>query len=463
MPLEAFVHGALCVSYSGQCYLSQHLSGRSANRGACAQYCRLPYTLQDANGAVIRENQHLLSLKDLNLSDRLEELLDAGVSSLKIEGRLKDISYVKNVTAHYRQQLDAVLARRADSYTRSSYGKCSYTFTPDVNESFNRGFTHFYLDGRTSQTVISPLTPKSMGRLVGRVKRIDAKSIETSRNFELNNGDGLVFFNTKGELEGFRVNRVEGSKIYPASMPQLMVGTELYRNYNHAFESALAKPTAERRIALALSLYETPTGYTLSATDEANLTTEVHIDVSIEDAKTLQQENQKRQLSKLGGTPFIADTITLRLGGERFIPSSTLAELRRRMVEQLHALRLASHQREERREALPDNPYPTPTLTYLGNVMNSKAHSFYAQHGVAADIAPAFELQSPQQAVPLMFSKHCVRYHIGCCPKQKKGEMKWQEPLYLTYKETRLRLAFDCAKCEMLVYHETTQEKSKVK
>ena len=259
VPLEVFVHGALCVSYSGQCYLSAALSGRSANRGECAQYCRLPYTMVDSTGKEIVSEKHLLSLKDMNRSEHLEALLDAGVSSLKIEGRLKDITYVKNVTAFYRKKLDEIFTRRKE-YIRSSLGKSVFTFEPVVEKSFNRGFTSFFLKGRTSNITAFD-TPKSLGELVGSVKEIKGNSFTISGLKQLNNGDGLVFFNKQGVLEGFRVNRVDANRVYPLEMPSILPKTPLYRNFDHAFEKLLAKPSAERKLGVQIQFLDNAFGF----------------------------------------------------------------------------------------------------------------------------------------------------------------------------------------------------------
>ena len=296
VPLEVFVHGALCVSYSGQCYLSEALSGRSANRGACAQYCRLPYTLVDADGTKIAGPKHLLSLKDMNRSDRLEALLDAGVSSLKIEGRLKDVTYVKNVTAYYRRCLDAILSRRPE-YVRSSFGRSVYTFEPNPEKSFNRGFTPFFLDGRRADVTAFD-TPKSLGEPVGRVKALKGKSAFTVAGTKvLHNGDGLAFFNRRGELEGLRVNRVEAGCVYPLRMPPLAVGMPIYRNYDQEFEKLLAKPSAERKMVVRITFAENPFGFTLTLEDETGARVMLAEPFEKEPAQRPQEENIRYQLA----------------------------------------------------------------------------------------------------------------------------------------------------------------------
>lgn len=448
--LEVFVHGALCVSYSGQCYLSAALSGRSANRGECAQYCRLPYTMVDATGTEIVTHKHLLSLKDMNRSDQLEALLDAGVSSLKIEGRLKDAGYVKNITAYYRKKLDAVLSRRPE-YRRASAGRSTYTFEPVAEKSFNRGFTPFLLEGRTAD-ITAFNTPKSLGEPVGMVKEIKGNSFTVAGLKQLSNGDGLVFFNRKGELEGFRVNRVEANRVFPLDMPQLAPKTPLYRNFDQAFDKLLAKPSAERKLSVEIEFLDNPFGFTLCMEDETGARIMLTEPFAKELARREQQDNIRTQLSKLGNTPFEASKVVVGLSENWFVPSSLLADMRRRGVEKLLEARRARYPRETVKRVQPSVsiPFPERQLTYLGNVANGKARSFYQDHGVE-QIDPAFEL-SPRKDVPLMFTKHCLRYSMGWCPTYQKDKSPYKEPYYLLYKDTRLRLQFDCKHCQMLVF-----------
>lgn len=450
VPLEVFVHGALCVSYSGQCYLSAALSGRSANRGECAQYCRLPYTMVDATGTEIVTHKHLLSLKDMNRSDQLEALLDAGVSSLKIEGRLKDVGYVKNITAYYRKKLDAVLSRRPE-YRRASAGRSTYTFEPVAEKSFNRGFTPFLLEGRTAD-ITAFNTPKSLGEPVGMVKEIKGNSFTVAGLKQLNNGDGLVFFNRKGELEGFRVNRVEANRVFPLDMPQLAPKTPLYRNFDQAFDKLLAKPSAERKLSVEIEFLDNPFGFTLCMEDETGARIMLTEPFAKELARREQQDNIRTQLSKLGNTPFEASKVVVGLSENWFVPSSLLADMRCRGVEKLLEARRARYPRETVKRVQPSVsiPFPERQLTYLGNVANGKARSFYQDHGVE-QIDPAFEL-SPRKDVPLMFTKHCLRYSMGWCPTYQKDKSPYKEPYYLLYKDTRLRLQFDCKHCQMLVF-----------
>lgn len=452
VPLEVFVHGALCVSYSGQCYLSAALSGRSANRGECAQYCRLPYTLVDAEGKVIAKDKHLLSLKDMNRSEQLEALLDAGASSLKIEGRLKDVSYVKNVTAYYRKKLDAIMARRPE-YRRASAGSSTYTFEPVTEKSFNRGFTSFFLHERTANITAFD-TPKSLGEPIGTVKEIKGNSFTIAGLKQLNNGDGLAFFNTRGELEGFRVNRVEANQVFPLEMPALCPKMAVYRNFDQSFEKLLSKPSAERKLSVSMEFLDNLFGFTLCLTDETGARVMITEPFNKEVARRDQQENIRTQLSKSGNTPFEVADIAVRMTDNWFIPSSLLAHMRRMAVEKLQANRMTRYRREISKQVsvIEPEPYPERQLTYLGNVSNKKSEAFYKAHQVET-VAPAFELVQ-EKNVPLMFTKHCLRYSMGWCPVYQKEKSSFKEPYYLLYKDTRLRLQFDCKHCQMLVFSE---------
>lgn len=449
VPLEVFVHGALCVSYSGQCYLSQSLSGRSANRGECAQYCRLPYTLQDASGKTLASDKHLLSLKDMNRSDYLEDLLDAGVSSLKIEGRLKDLSYVKNVTAYYRKKLDDILLRRPE-YIPASSGSCRFRFLPNVDKAFNRRFTDYFLKGR-SKEITSFDTPKFIGEPIGKVKNIGKNYLEIKGRAQLSNGDGIAFFNTQSRFQGFRVNRVEGERIYPAEMPDVTPNTLLYRNYDHQLEKDLSQKTAERKLSLNLVLNETLTGFNLFGEDEDGISATVHTDWAKEQAQKDQTEQIKAQLSKLGNTIYEAGKVRIDFQQAWFLPASLLSNLRRDLVEALLLQRKESYPMAVRRQVKEQRTYPQKELSYLGNVSNTLAKEAYRQHGVEK-IGDAYEI-SAQAHVPLMFTKHCLKYSLGYCPKEPGNlHALIKEPLYLLSQQGRLELEFDCKACEMRVY-----------
>ena len=447
--LEVFVHGALCVSYSGQCYASQHCFGRSANRGACAQFCRLPFDLVDAEGNTILKEKHLLSLKDMNRSDYLEEMLDAGVTSLKIEGRLKDESYVKNITAYYRSKLDNLFARRKE-YARASAGNTFPQFTPSPEKSFSRGFTDYMLKN-SKDNMASFDTPKSMGEYMGRVKFV-------SRNFftvigkDFNNGDGACFIADNGKLCGFRINKVEGNRIFPQTMPRIESGCELYRNYDCAFERELSRPDVARRIAITLTFAESNNGFTLSATDSNGMECCIEQPFNKEQARSPQKENIMTQLKKWGNTPFEVDNITVEFSENWFVPSSLLSEMRRLLCEKLTEAYRTSNRPVDMPLQEKDVEYTTTVLDYKGNVCNKHAQAFYASHGVK-DIAPAFELQSVDGAT-VMFCKHCIKFAMGWC--SKNGERTpYAEPFYLVSSDgRRFRLKFDCKQCQMHVVAE---------
>lgn len=454
VPLEAFVHGALCVSYSGRCYASQHCFGRSANRGCCAQFCRLAFDLVDAQGRVWAADKHLLSLRDMNRTNSLEEMMDAGVRSFKIEGRLKDVAYVKNVTAWYRRELDKVLARRADDFHRASYGRSKLTFTPDAARSFNRGFTDYFLHGRTANPVHFFESPKAVGPVVGHVGRCRRQSFTfvPARNLTapLVAGDGLCFVGTDGKLQGFRVNKVEGSEVFPNRMPRLPLGGELHRSLDYAFDQTLAKPTAGRTLSVRITLREIPSGYALDVADESGCYVSLSFVSAHETAHTPQREAIVRQLTKLGDTCFVAESVEVNTDGERFIPASVLAKWRRKAVDTLlrdHRMRYerefgAQSDDERLRRLLPEH------LDYTANVSNRLAAQFYRVHGVK-QIADAFELHEPEGAAVIMTCKHCIRHALGIC---KKTSGTVSDPLYLRLPDGRtFPLRFDCARCEMQV------------
>ncbi len=450
--LEVFIHGALCVSYSGQCYVSEACFGRSANRGECAQFCRLQFDMTDADGKVIEKGKHLLSLKDMNQSDNLEELLDAGASSLKIEGRLKDVSYVKNVTAYYRQKLDALFKRRKE-YVRASSGSVKLAFRPQLDKSFSRGFTDYFAHGR-NPGIFSFNTPKSLGEEVGTVKEIRGNYLTVAGVKAFSNGDGLCYLDAQGRLQGFRVNRVENNKLFPQEMPRIKPKTVLYRNFDQEFDRIMQKKSAERKLTVDVSLAENNFGFTLTICDEDGNSVSMALSKNKELARTPQHDNLINQLGKLGNTPFVPRNIEVDLSENWFIPSSELAELRRATVEKLLSLRRINYHRELWRMPETEHPYPQKELTYLGNVMNKEAAAFYQKHGVER-IAPAFEVEHPEGAA-LMFCKHCLRYSMGWCPVHHKVKSPYREPYYLVSGDgKKFRLQFDCKNCQMKVYSES--------
>ena len=453
-PLEVFVHGALCVCYSGQCYLSQAISGRSANKGACAQYCRLPYTLVDADGEEVMKKKHFLSMKDLNLSENLEELLNAGVSSLKIEGRLKDMSYVKNVVAFYRQKLDTIL-KKYPQYIRSSSGTSTYTFEPNPKKSFNRGFTKYFLHERTNN-MWSIDSPKSIGEPIGKITEITTKYIKVNSTVKLHNGDGLCYFNNKKELEGIHVNRVEGELIFPAAIPDVKKGTYVYRNYDHEFEKLLLKKSAERKIDATIELTDIPFGFSLEITDEDDNYAILNFEVEKQVAQKDQTDNIKNNLSKTGSTIFSIKEVSINCSESWFIPASVISEWRRLLTDKLLSVRRIRYQQDIIPHKQTSHAFPVKDITYLGNVMNNKGKEFYVQH-LSIVSQPAFEKQG-QKDVPLMFTRHCIKESLGWCPKEDKGKHPYKEPFFLTYNNTKLRLLFDCKNCEMKVYSDSGLE-----
>ena len=448
-PLEVFVHGALCVSYSGQCYVSQHCFGRSANRGECAQFCRLAFDMVDADGKMMVQNKHLLSLKDLNQSEELEKLLDAGASSFKIEGRLKDVAYVKNVTAFYRQKLDAIFKRRKE-FIRASSGSVKLAFKPQLDKSFTRGFTNYFLFER-NKDIFSFDTPKSLGEEMGYVKEIRGNYIIVAGVKPFNNGDGICYLDERGKLKGLRINRVENNKLFPAGeMPRIKPRTVLYRNSDQEFEKLMARKSAERKLGVSIALTENNFGFTLTLTDEDDVQVSIALEREKELARTPQTENIKNQLAKLGNTPFEAERIDVDLKDNWFLPSSVLAEARRDAVEKLLSARRMNYRQETFTLPKTDHAFPQSELTYLGNVMNEGAVSFYQHHGVTR-IAPAFEKRPAPDAV-LMFCKHCLRYSMGWCPVCHKQKSPFKEPYYLVSGDgKRFRLEFDCKRCQMKV------------
>ena len=456
VPLEAFVHGALCVSYSGQCYASQACFGRSANRGECAQFCRLPFDLVDADGRIIEHNRHLLSLKDMNRSAHLEAMMDAGIRSFKIEGRLKDVSYVKNVTAYYRQAIDAILDRRTE-YKRASQGVSTYTFTPQLDKSFNRGFTDYFLTGRRSE-VYSFATPKAVGEPVGHVKTLGRGYIAVSSATTFHNGDGLCFIDEQGQLQGFRVNRVEGTHLYPKEMPRgLHPRMPLFRNYDMEFERLLSRPSAERRVPINICLRDISFGFSLTFSDDAGHSATVNFTRDKELARSEQRAGIEAQLSKLGGTHFVAKAVTIDFTDNWFIPSSVLADMRRTAVEAL--MRTIKVKTENAKLNMVGKEVKTdnvacqtihPQLTYLANVANHRAADFYRAHG-AEKVAHAYEL-SAQRGATLMFCRHCLRYAMGWCPHHQGKPSPYREPYTLVSADgKRFALAFDCKQCVMTI------------
>ena len=501
--LEVFVHGALCVSYSGVCYASEKCFGRSANRGECAQFCRMKFNLIDSDEKEIEHERHLLSLKDLCQIDHLQELADAGASSFKIEGRLKDVNYVKNVVAAYSRKLDEVVAANPDKYCRASFGRAIHTFQPNLKKTFNRGFTNYFLNGRQPD-IASFDTPKAMGEYVGKVKEIRGNvsfNVATVASFA--NGDGLCFINDEKELEGFRVNRVEGNRLYPLRMPEhLRPGMALYRNNDQAFENVLSKKTASRKIPLhirvtpqysesgALRQVLIEIGASVHVPQLLTMTTEGFVEnhlaykideysydfeAPLELARRPQGDNIRQQLSKMGNTVFECDEVVLAGDLENyFIPNSVLSEIRRDLIETategiqnivdrslvkgvVEEIFSAPYQLNQagEHELNPEEFVWQPAYgkwPYLYNIANRSAEHFYKTHGMK-HIEPAFEVEQPKGESLIMQCRHCIRYSLGYCVKRGGKKPQWKEPLFLELGDgRRFRLEFNCAECQMNVY-----------
>ena len=442
--LEVFVHGALCVSYSGQCYASQYCFQRSANRGECAQFCRMQFDLLDADGRVIEHDRHLLSLKDMCQIDNLEALAEAGATSFKIEGRLKDVAYVKNVTAAYSERLNQIIRRHPDLYRRASRGHCRYSFTPNLQKTFNRGYTDYFARGRRPD-IASFDTPKAMGEFVGTVKEIRRDSFTVAGTATFANGDGLCFLNRDRQLEGFRVNRVELNRLYPQRMPDgLRPGLRLYRNNDQEFDRLLSKPSAERKIPITLSLRPTADGFRLSSGD-------VFVDLCIphQTAEKPQRDNIIRQLTKLGNTPYECSDVDLPADFNYFIPSSQLAELRRQLVDKMAHRSYESYRSYRSHESYKSYKSHSSHSPHLLNIANREAARFYG-----VDAPSAYELRPTPDAV-LMQCRYCIRYTLGYCPTSNLSPLTShiKYPLYLRLADgRRFRLEFDCAHCQMNVY-----------
>ena len=459
--LEAFVHGALCVSYSGQCYASHYCFGRSANRGECSQVCRMPMTLRDADGNIIEQDKHLLSLRDMAQIGNLRRLADAGVTSFKIEGRLKDVDYVKNVTAAYSEQLNALCKQYPDKYRRTSMGRCSYTFTPDIRKSFNRGFTTYFSDVNIlpddRSPMSSPLSPKSIGEYVGTVKDIRGRSLIVSSVEAFSNGDGLCFF-ADDCLIGFRVNKAEGNRLMPLSIPtELRKGMRLYRNHNQAFVTLLGKPSAQRKIDVTITLLPCDNNTSqasdkmavrLDITDEHGHRGTAGTTVEIQQPRSPQKENIRKQLLKLGDTPYQCTDIEIA-EGLPFMPSSVLSNLRREatssLMKQAETATTAPIPVRDGSEKTDRSPFRLYNSPELYNAANQEARDFYGRQGQEAD---AFELHGGKT---LMHCRYCLRHELGHCLKGKRAD-EWREPLSLSINNKQtFTLHFDCKRCEMTV------------
>ena len=511
LELESFIHGALCVSYSGICYASQYCFGRSANRGACAQFCRLAFDLVDSAGRTIEHQRHLLSLKDMSQIDNLEALIRSGACAFKIEGRLKDVDYVKNVVSAYSQRIDEIIRRYPDEFRRASLGKVRYSFTPDLKKTFNRGYTDYFFKGRQAD-IFSPDTPKALGEFVGTVKEIRRDSFNVAGTATFANGDGLCFLTSKRadgptgrqvggasnlqttapsarhpvipptHLEGFRINRVAGNRLYPFKMPRgLKPSMALYRNQDQAFDKILSGKTAERKIPIKIR-FGVKTSSTLSETHSSDTwefhgniwvkaemrsggdVAEASVPFALQVARKPQHDNIVRQLTKLGNTVYTCTDVEIEEGGGRFfLPSSVLAELRRNVVgrldEQVRGMKRMTIHRLSVHEEISDksrfssvNPSQYEKFPYLYNISNDAARRFYVQQGLGT-VRPAFEIEPSKSTPILMQCRHCIRYSLGYCVRRGGRKPVWQEPLFLVLPDKRrFRLEFDCEHCQMNIH-----------
>jgi Collagenase and related proteases len=448
--LEFFIHGALCVSYSGQCYLSQALTGRSANRGVCAQSCRMAYNLLDEKGKKLRENKHLLSLKDLNLSDHLPQLIEAGITSFKIEGRLKDETYIKNNVSYYRQLLDNFLTSNR-TFHKASSGIVELPFTPDPERSFSRGFTSYFVEHRNLMASMD--TPKSVGKRIGTVSNVDGHSFTINTQIPIANGDGICFILPNGILKGTNINKVENNRIYPNIIEDILEGMVIYKNFDRKFTLQLEN-SVERKIEATVSISETEKGIVITAIDEDRI--KVSIPISID--KMEKANNPKKtfktwteQLSKGGDSIFRIKNIDFDVTELPFMPISGINQLRRDLLSQLVDTRLTTYKRVEKKMILTSHPYPDSELGYQGNVLNSMAKQFYERHGTKV-VQQAYEVNIPTAGDLVMTTKYCLRYELGDCLQNRAPENK-QLPtsLFLENNGRKLALEFDCNHCEMKI------------
>lgn len=454
-PLEAFIHGALCVSYSGDCRASFVTTGRSANRGECAQICRLPFDLVDGSGRQLVSGRHLLSLRDLNRSSVMPELAGAGVTSFKIEGRLKDDAYVKNTVGAYSRILDRLVSESGGRYVRQSAGSVSLGFSPSLDKSFNRGFTPYFLTGRApAKGMASMASPKAIGQKIGTVTACNAKFITARLDAPLANGDGLGFFTPAGAFTGFRLNRADGNRLFPASPQTIPAGTALYRNRDKNFDDQITAAKTRRTLSVDMSLHlRLPDRVMLEMTDERGVSASVvaTLDSPLQTAVTPQAAPRRKILDKLGATVYRAGRI-VDLAGDYFIPASALASLRRDCVEALERASRMTYSYGYRLPEKPDAALPQGSvLTVHDNVANRLAREFYSDHGASA-IGSAVEIGGDNSQAPVMTTRYCLRRELGKCLREPSGK-EWKGPLTLISGPVRLRADFDCQACRMNLYH----------
>lgn len=457
--LEFFVSGALCVSFSGNCYMSIAGGERSANRGSCAQNCRLPYNLIDGNGTTLIANSHLLSIKDLDLSNQLPNLIEAGITSFKIEGRLKDLVYVKNNVSFLRKKLDAFLENN-DTYQKASSGRTFYNFEAEMDRSFNRGYSDYFVNQR-KEKIGSWESPKSQGQFIGKLIEVKPNGYVIENSEKLNNGDGLYFINNNGEADGFQINTVTNKVVIPNVLKLIEKGTLIYRNADAAFNKLVEREdSAIRKIGVKLRFTETKDGFLLAAIDEDD-----HKSISSITTNKELSKNQdsiiptiKKQLSKTGNTPFIIDELIVEFSDNWFLPIAKINELRRVVLEQLIDIRIKNYHRKEAPLTKTTHPYPVAQLDFTYNVSNKLARAFYQRHGVS-EIEKAFELQWEPGKSRVMTTKYCVKYELGKCPRFQPDTMgeKVVEPLVLKNGENEYKLKFNCSPCEMEIWEKDAE------
>ena len=446
--LECFVHGSLCVCYSGQCYLSYFLGNRSANRGACAQPCRLPYNLYDADGNLLAENKHLLSLKDMCRIDNLQDLINAGVSSFKIEGRLKDQTYVANVVGAYRMQLDNILENN-HQYKKSSLGKVYFDFVPDVEKTFNRGYTSYFLHN-TREKIAQINTPKSMGKYVGEVKKVSGNIFLVETEKQLSNGDGLCWFDEKGVLQGTNINGIEKQNWIKTSKDKCpAIGTKIYMNYDKQFFELLKREQTQRKISTNICFFSENEIFKIRLTDEDGNISIVEIGEGFQVAQNPEKcrQNIENQLKKSGGTIFEVLQVNITSSQIPFIPLALLNEKRRQLLTQHENLLIGTHKKEIRNAPAKNIEIYSTTADYTWNISNRQAEEFYRKQGVNI-LERAWECQSRQQQKTVMKTKYCLRFQLDMCLKNNPTR---QKKLYMAYNDNYFCLDFNCRNCEMLI------------
>lgn len=455
--LESFIHGSLCVSYSGRCFMSKHITDRSGNRGECTQPCRSYYNLLNINNEPFIKHKHLLSLKDLNLTNSIADMIDAGIMSLKIEGRLKDITYVKNIVSHYRKTIDNILEGRTNC-VKSSSGNVETNFTPDPERTFNRQYTNYFIDGRHSGN-ISPFTQKSFGKKIGKVVFSGKNFIEVENGKTVNNGDGLCYLDTFNTMQGFNVSRTDGDMIAMPDDKEIPTkGTIIYRNFDFTFEkSVMAQNAVKRKIKTDILLTETEKGIKLTAIDaDGNIaTSEVEIDKVEANNPEMASNSLKSLLSKSGDTIFAINNIKIDTSRTYIFKSATINSLRRELLEALDVERLSNYKQLKAIIDKNNIPYPQAELTRYDNITNEYAKTFYNRHGIEK-IERGVDAGEPP--VFLMTTKHCIKYELGLCPKNTNpfstlrfDKEKAQEPFTLQDSTNSYLLNFDCHKCVMNV------------